>query len=184
MPLIILERKMAMDFSYALDIPTVALRYFNVYGPRQSLSNPYTGVIAIFLSRMMSGNSPYLFEDGGQLRDYIYVEDVAGINVASLTKGQGVYNVGTGRATSLLDIVGMLNRAAGLDIAPKISGEFRPGDNRHDFADNSKLWKAFGDIAFTDMQDGMKRLVEWSAGAHVNDLFEKEERERKRFLKS
>ena len=176
--------RLAMNFSYALDIPTVALRYFNVYGPRQSLSNPYTGVIAIFLSRMMSGNSPYLFEDGRQLRDYIYVEDVAGINVASLTKGQGVYNIGTGRATSLLDIVGMLNRAAGLDIKPKITGEFRPGDNRHDFADNSRLRKAFGDITFTDMQNGMKRLVEWSSGAHVNDLFEKEERERRRFLKS
>ena len=112
------------------------------------------------------------------------MEDVAGINVTSLTKGQGVYNVGTGRATSLLEIVGMLNRVAGLEIPPKISEEFRPGDNRHDFADNSKLRKAFGDISFTDMQDGMKRLVEWSAGAHINDLFEKEERERRRFLES
>jgi dTDP-L-rhamnose 4-epimerase len=153
-------KRLATNFSYALGIPTVALCNFNVYGPRQSLSNPYTGVIAIFLSRMISGNSPYLFEEGRQLRDCIYVEDVAGINVASLTKGQGVYNVGTGRATSLLDIVGMLNTAAGLDITPEISGDFRPGDNRHDFADNSRLRKAFGDIKFTDMHNGIKRLVE------------------------
>ena len=112
------------------------------------------------------------------------MEDIAGINVKSLTKGDGVYNVGTGRPTSLLDIVRMLNRAAGLDIPPKISGEFRPGDNRHDFADNSRLRKAFGDITFTDIQDGMKRLVEWSSGAQINDMFEKEERERRKYLKS
>lgn len=176
--------RLAMDFSYALGIPTVALRYFNVYGPRQSLSNPYTGVIAIFLSRMMSGNRPYLFEDGRQLRDYIYVEDVARINVESLHDMQGVYNVGTGKATSLLDIVETLNKTTGLGIEPEVSGEFRPGDNRHDFADLTNLEKAYGNITFTPMQDGMKRLVEWSSGEQVHDFFEKEENERKRFLES
>ena len=174
--------RLAIDFSYALGIPTVALRYFNVYGPRQSLNNPYTGVIAIFLSRIMSGNSPFLFEDGMQMRDYVYAEDVARVNVSSLTKGEGIYNVGTGKPHTLLDIVALLNKATGLDIEPFISGEFRPGDNRHDFADIGRLTRDFGTISFTEFNFGIRKLVEWSASARVKDLFEREERERKRFL--
>ncbi len=174
--------RLALDFGYALDIPTVAFRYFNVFGPRQSLSNPYTGVMAIFLSRLRSGNSPFLFEDGGQLRDYVYVEDVARINTIALRKGSGVYNVGTGRPRSLLDVEGMLSRATGSDIKPIVSGEFRPGDNRHDFADIARLKNTFGGVDFTDMEKGIKNLVEWSAAAEVNDMFERQESERKRYL--
>ncbi len=174
--------RLAIDFSYALGIPTVALRYFNVYGPRQSLSNPYTGVIAIFLSRMKSGNRPYLFEDGMQMRDYVYVEDVARVNVASLTRGEGIYNVGNGKPVSLMDTVMHLNRAAGLSIAPFVSGEFRPGDNRHDFADIGRLTRDYGTIRFIKFEHGMKKLVEWGTDARARDLFEREETERRRFL--
>ena len=131
--------RMAMFYSDVLGIPSVALRYFNVYGPRQSLNNPYTGVVAIFLSRLKNNHKPVLFEDGKQMRDYIYVKDVADINVMSLTKGFGVYNVGTGRPTALLDIVSTLNRLLNTNIEPDVNGDFRPGDNRHDFADNSRL---------------------------------------------
>lgn len=85
--------QMSMFYSEVLEIPSVALRYFNVYGPRQSLSNPYTGVVAIFLSRLKNNQKPVLFKDGKQIRDYTYVKNVADINVRSLTKGSGVYNV-------------------------------------------------------------------------------------------
>ncbi|MCL5678477.1 MAG: SDR family NAD(P)-dependent oxidoreductase [Candidatus Thermoplasmatota archaeon] len=176
--------RLALDFGYALGIPTVALRYFNVYGPRQSLSNPYTGVIAIFLSRLKSGNRPFLFEDGRQLRDYIYVEDVAGINAEALKKGLGVYNVGTGKPRSLLEVVNMLRNNLGSELEAHVSEEFRPGDNRHDFADNSLLRKTFGDIKFTEMDRGIDKLIRWSSEIEATDMFEMEEKERKRYLAS
>jgi dTDP-L-rhamnose 4-epimerase len=174
--------RLAMGFSSALGIDTVALRYFNVYGPRQSLNNPYTGVMAIFLSRLQSGHQPFLFEDGGQLRDYIYVEDVAKVNVTALTKGSGSINVGTGKPTSLKGVVSILDDALGSNIKPVISGEFRPGDNRHDFANLDLFEETFGNTSFTPMSSGIKDLVKWSATAPIHDMFEKEERERKRFL--
>ncbi|MBX8632739.1 MAG: NAD-dependent epimerase/dehydratase family protein [Thermoplasmata archaeon] len=174
--------RLSLDFAYSLGIHTVALRYFNVYGPRQSLSNPYTGVMAIFLSRLKSGNRPFLFEDGRQLRDYIYVGDVARINADALKKGNGVYNVGTGKPSSLVEVVGYLNRSLGTDTEPVISNDFRPGDNRHDYADNTLLRKSFGNMEFRDMKSGIEELVKWSSKADVHDMFEKEEKERKRYL--
>jgi dTDP-L-rhamnose 4-epimerase len=173
---------LAMGFSSALGIETAALRYFNVYGPRQSLSNPYTGVMAIFLTRLQSGNRPFLFEDGAQLRDYVYVEDVARVNVSALARGRGAVNVGTGRPTSLREVVRQLDDALGCGISPTLSGEFRPGDNRHDFADLRRFQETFGKLPLTPMSKGIRKLVEWSASAQVHDNFEKEERERKRFL--
>lgn len=174
--------RLAMDYSYALEIPTVAFRYFNVYGERQSLSNPYTGVMAIFLSRIKNGKSPFLFEDGKQLRDYIYVKDVARFNADALNNGSGVYNLGTGSGTSLLDVVQMLNQALGTDIQPIISNEFRPGDNRHDFADVSSLIRDFGKTELMPLELGIKLLIQWSEGVEFIDRFEREEKERKKYL--
>lgn len=174
--------RIALSFADVLNIPTVALRYFNVYGPRQSLSNPYTGVVAIFLSRLKNNNSPYIFEDGNQLRDYIYVKDVANINVQSLEHGYGAYNVGTGTPHSLRQVVGILNENLGTDIPPIISNEFRPGDNRHDFADIKKLKRDFQLPDFVNFKEGMLRLVEESQKINAKDYFEKQEQERKKFL--
>lgn len=174
--------RLAMDYSYSLGIPTVAFRYFNIYGERQSLSNPYTGVMAIFISRIKNNNSPFLFEDGKQLRDYIYVKDVAKFNVDALNKGNGVYNLGTGTAFSLLGIVKMLNNALGTNIHPTVSNEFRPGDNRHDFADISTLFRDFEKRKFTPLEKGIKILAKWSENIDSVDRFEKEEKERKKFM--
>ena len=174
--------RLAMDYSYSLGIQTVAFRYFNVYGERQSLSNPYTGVMAIFLSRIKNNNNPFLFEDGGQLRDYIYVKDVAKLNVDALEKGSGVYNLGTGSGTSLIQVVEKLNHALGTDVTPTISNDFRPGDNRHDFADTTALISDFGKRNFTPLENGIKILAKWSEGVNSVDRFEKEELERKKFL--
>ncbi|MDS0256809.1 NAD-dependent epimerase/dehydratase family protein [Thermoplasmatales archaeon AK] len=176
--------RMAMFYSDILDIPTVALRYFNVYGPRQSLSNPYTGVVAIFLSRLKNNHRPVLFEDGKQLRDYIYVRDVAEINALSLVKGSGVYNVGTGKPKSLNDVVSTLNNLLGTNIEPEITGDFRLGDNRHDFADNSRLISDYGISDFTTFEDGMMTLISKTKDQRTKDMFEKEEAERKKFLRS
>lgn len=174
--------RLAIDYSYAMGIKTVAFRYFNVYGERQSLNNPYTGVMAIFLSRLKNNNPPFLFEDGKQLRDYIYVKDVAKLNVLALEKGSGVYNLGTGKPTSLLEIVRKLNEELGLSIDPTVSNEFRPGDNRHDYANLERLRKDFGNISFTEMNHGIEKLIEWSRTEKSVDKFEREERERKKYL--
>lgn len=176
--------RLAMDFSYALGIPTVAFRYFNAYGERQSLNNPYTGVMAIFLSRLKNRNSPLLFEDGNQLRDYIHVSDVARLNVNALTLGNGVYNLGTGKPSSLLEIVSLLNNKLGTSIAPKIPGMFRVGDNRHDYADMTKLKKDFGTIDFVTLEEGISRLCKWAERSKAIDKFEKAEKERKRYLEN
>lgn len=174
--------RLAVDYSYSIGIPTVAFRYFNVYGERQSLSNPYTGVMAIFLSRIKNNNSPLLFEDGKQLRDYIYVKDVARLNVDALKNGSGVYNLGTGSGTSLIGIVEKLNKELGTKVSPNVSTEFRPGDNRHDFANVSHLVRDFGKINFTPLDKGIRDLANWSEGVNSIDRFEKEEAERKKFL--
>ena len=174
--------RMAMFYSDILEMPSVALRYFNVYGPRQSLSNPYTGVVAIFLSRLKNSHKPVLFEDGKQMRDYIYVKDVAYINVRSLTKGSRIYNVGTGKPESLLGVVSTLNSILNTNIEPEITGDFRPGDNRHDFADNSRLTSDYGISKFVDFDDGMRALVSEARSLDAKDMFEKEEVERKKFL--
>jgi dTDP-L-rhamnose 4-epimerase len=176
---------LALDYSAALGIPVVAFRYFNVFGPRQSLSNPYAGVIAIFLSRIKNGMPPILFEDGKQLRDYVYVEDVARLNVEAVENdSKGVFNVGTGEAHSLLDVVDSLNRIYGSKVKPNITQKFRLGDNRHDFADCSKLIKSFGSTKFTPFMRGLEKLVEWAEDVQAIDLFDRAEKERVRFLGS
>jgi dTDP-L-rhamnose 4-epimerase len=174
---------LAMDYMSVLGIPTVAFRYFNVYGPRQSLSNPYTGVVAILLSRIKNGNQPVVFEDGKQLRDYVYVEDVARLNADALeNNAQGVFNLGTGKPHNLLQVIEFLKETLGSGIAPRVTQEYRPGDNRHDFADNYKLASAFNFRQFASLKDGLERLVEWARTAKSVDLFEREERERLAYL--
>ena len=177
--------RISVSYAEVLSIPTVAFRYFNVYGPRQSLSNPYTGVVAIFLSRLKNKNPPIVFEDGMQLRDFIYVDDIARHNVMAIEnqKAEGVYNLGTGKPITLLDIIEKLNKLIGTNITPHIPEDFRPGDNRHDYSDISRLKKTFGDGSFVGIEEGMKKLAEWSENVEAVDNLEKAERERKRFLK-
>jgi len=175
--------RIAVNFGFALKIPTVALRYFNVYGPRQSLSNPYTGIIAIFSSRIKNNNPPIIFEDGNQLRDFIYVEDVARVNLIALeSNAEGVYNVGTGRPTSILDIAEMLIDIFDSKVKPKITEEFRVGDNRHDFADISKIKKKLNFQPKWNLKRGFEKLVEWTESQEAIDMFERAEKERKEYL--
>ncbi len=122
--------------------PVVALRYSCTYGPRQSVFNPYTGVIAIFCTRLLNGLSPVMYEDGRQLRDFCYVEDIARANLLVATDDRangGVFNVGSGVGTAIGDLAALLADALGTPLWPELPGEFRPGEIRHLISDTRAL---------------------------------------------
>jgi dTDP-L-rhamnose 4-epimerase len=153
-------------------VPTTALRFFNVYGPRQALSNPYTGVAAIFSTRLLSGRPPIIFEDGQQSRDFVHVSDVARAVVSSLEPGVAdgeVLNIGTGRAITVAMVAETLARELGVDIHPDVRNEFRAGDIRHCYADIT-LGRRLLDFAPTvAFEDGMRELVAWLSGVSALD---------------
>lgn len=161
------QERMCMIFGDAYDIPTTALRFFNVYGTRQALSNPYTGVLAIFASRLLNGNPPRIFEDGGQKRDFVHAKDVAQASLLALTRDEAkgeVFNVGSGDTFTVSDIAAHLARAMGReDITPEITGQFRKGDIRHCFSDLTKARELLGFQPQVRFEDGLKELVEWVA---------------------
>jgi dTDP-L-rhamnose 4-epimerase len=153
----------------AYQIPTVALRYFNVYGPRQALSNPYTGVAAIFSSRILNKRPPVVFEDGLQKRDFIHVSDIvqANLKVLQSEKADGkVLNVGTGRAVSVLDIAESLSLHLGFNESPEIVNQYRIGDIRHCFADISRARELLDYEPQVSFDDGMRELAEWVSEQH------------------
>jgi dTDP-L-rhamnose 4-epimerase len=156
----------------AYGIPATALRFFNVYGPRQSLSNPYTGVAAIFSSRLLSGRGPVIFEDGRQSRDFVHVSDIAAAVVSALEPGTAdgqVLNVGTGRSTTIFDVGGVLSRELGVDFEPEIRNEYRAGDIRHCFADISRARESLGYTPAISFEEGMRELVGWLSGMSADD---------------
>jgi dTDP-L-rhamnose 4-epimerase len=167
------EMSLAVGRSYGL--PTVALRYFNVYGPRQALSNPYTGVCAIFSSRMKNDKSPIIFEDGLQSRDFISVHDIVQANMLALSKSNAdynVFNVGSGEQATILDIAIILGGLYGKKLLPDIVNKFRSGDIRHCFADISKIRK-LGFEPAVSIDTGMKELVDWGKMQESEDLGDK-----------
>ena len=151
----------------AYGIPTVALRLFNVYGPGQALSNPYTGVLAIFASRLLNGRAPRVFEDGGQRRDFVSVHDVARAFRLAL-EGDGAdglaVNIGSGGSVTVSALAELLGRTLGKEIAPEVTGEFRVGDVRHCFADVSLARETLGLQSQVALEDGIAELAEWLAG--------------------
>jgi dTDP-L-rhamnose 4-epimerase len=161
------QERMCLLFGSAYDVPTVALRFFNVYGARQSLSNPYTGVLAIFASRLLNGRPPLVHEDGGQLRDFVSVSDVARACRLALEQegadGRSV-NVGSGRSSSVLEIAHELGRVLEREIEPEIPGTFRAGDIRHCFADVTLARESLGFGAEVPLQEGMSELGAWLEG--------------------
>jgi dTDP-L-rhamnose 4-epimerase len=169
------QEEMLVVAGAAYQIPVVALRYFNVYGTRQSLNNPYTGVAAIFLSRLMNNKPPVAFEDGRQTRDFIHVRDVARANQVALEAPSDVpvvCNVGTGRPTSILDIARTLSEVLGQPSNIDVTRRFRAGDIRHCIADATRMAKQFNFRAEIDLADGMRELVEWSRTESASDQFD------------
>lgn len=152
----------------ALDLPVVALRLFNAYGSRQALSNPYTGVAAIFISRLLNDQAPLVFEDGEQRRDFVHVGDVANAFSTALESDKriwDVFNVGSGSPVTVNEIARTLARLLQKNIAPKILEEYRVGDIRHCFADTSKLREAFEMPSPRDFESGMDELIKWVKSA-------------------
>ena len=148
----------------AYKIPTVAFRYFNVYGTRQALSNPYTGVCAIFSSRLLNDQSPTVFEDGEQSRDFVHVSDIVQANLLALETDKGDYeamNVGTGRPSTVKQISELLAKGLGKQIKPDVVGKYREGDIRHCVADISKIKRLLGYEPKTTLEKGMEELLGW-----------------------
>jgi dTDP-L-rhamnose 4-epimerase len=146
----------------AYEIPTVALRYFNVYGSRQALSNPYTGVAAIFSSRLLNGHRPMVTEDGEQSRDFVHVSDIVQANLLALrceATGGRIYNVGTGRPTSVRQIAELLAERLGVDLTPEITGKFRAGDIRHCYADIERARMELGYEPRIKLEDGIDEVI-------------------------
>jgi dTDP-L-rhamnose 4-epimerase len=156
----------------AYKIPTVAFRYFNVYGTRQALSNPYTGVCAIFSSRLLNDQAPTIFEDGEQSRDFVHVSDIVQANLLALESSGGDYqamNIGTGRATSVKQIARLLAKGLNKDIEPVIVGKYREGDIRHCVADISKARKLLGYVPKVALETGLAELLEWLGEQDADD---------------
>jgi dTDP-L-rhamnose 4-epimerase len=170
------QERMCLLYGAAYDVPAVALRFFNVYGPRQALSNPYTGVLAIFASRLLNDRAPVVYEDGGQRRDFVNVADVARACRLALERdgadGEPV-NVGSGRSASVLEIGEALARLLGKEIEPEVPGKFRAGDIRHCFADVTRAREALGFEAEVAFEQGMAELAEWLEGQAADDRFDK-----------
>jgi dTDP-L-rhamnose 4-epimerase len=164
----------------AYEIPTVALRYFNVYGSRQALSNPYTGVAAIFSSRLLNRHVPLVTEDGLQSRDFVHVSDIVRANLLALrceATGGRVYNVGTGRSTTVRQIAELLAQHLGLEIKPEITGRFRAGDIRHCFADISRARTELGFEPRVALEEGIAEVIAFVREARAVDRVDEATRE-------
>ena len=177
------QEEMVMHIGRTYDIPAVSLRFFNVYGPRQALSNPYTGVCAIFISRIKNNNPPVIYEDGLQTRDFISVHDIVEANILAMTrKGADFeeFNVGSQNPMSIKKIADVLIKLYGKDLKPHITNQYRKGDVRHCFADIKKINNKLCFKPRVDLRAGMKELIEWSRTECAKDGFNKAKSELKR----
>jgi dTDP-L-rhamnose 4-epimerase len=169
------QERLCLVFGEAYGVPTVAMRFFNVYGPRQALSNPYTGVLAIFASRLLNGNAPLVYEDGEQRRDFVNVQDVARACTLALENdgadGHAV-NVASGRSVTVNEIARSLGDVLGVDAEPEVTGKFRAGDIRHCFADIAKARRLLGYEPQVELEDGMRELAGWLETQTAEDRVE------------
>ncbi len=167
------QERMCLMIGKAYGIPTVALRFFNVYGTRQSLSNPYTGVLAIFASRLLNNNPVLIFEDGNQKRDFVSVLDIARASRLALETPEAeydVFNVGSGNAYTINEIAGKMSEILGKeDIMPDICGKYRVGDIRHCSADITKARAILGYEPRVTLEQGLIELAEWLEGQTAED---------------
>jgi len=158
------QEEMVLLFGRTYDVPVVALRYFNIYGTRQALSNPYTGVAAIFASRLLNGRAPLMFEDGEQMRDFVCIHDVVQANLLALERAEAngqALNVGSGHPITIADVAATLAQEMGVTIPAEVTGRFRAGDIRHCFADVSRARQLLGYEPKYTFRAGVGELVEW-----------------------
>lgn len=167
------QERLCLVMGEAYGIPTVALRFFNAYGPRQALGNPYTGVLAIFAARYLNGNPPLIFEDGHQRRDFVSVHDVARACLLALDSGRAAgeaINIGSGQPRSVREVAVAMGRVMGREhIKPEITGEYRVGDIRHCYADIRRARELLGYAPRVAFEDGLDELATWLAGQTADD---------------
>lgn len=175
------QERLCLIIGEAYKIPTVALRFFNVYGSRQALSNPYTGVLAIFASRLLNGNAPIIFEDGEQKRDFVHVKDVARacrLALESPSASGMAINVGSGHSYTIMEIADLLCRTLGLSgPQPQVTCRYRVGDIRHCFADIGLARRVLGFDPATGLESGLGELAQWLTGQVAIDRFDEARRE-------
>jgi dTDP-L-rhamnose 4-epimerase len=166
------QERMCLMAGAAYKIPTVALRFFNVYGTRQALSNPYTGVLAIFAARFLNNKSPLVFEDGKQRRDFVHVKDVAIASRLALeveAAAGEVFNIGSGQYMTIREIAERMARVLGKQLPPQITGEYRVGDIRHCSADIGRARRVLGFKPSIDFDSGLAELASWLSTQTATD---------------
>jgi len=166
------QEQLTLNVASALGIPACALRYQNVYGPGQSLSNPYTGILSIFSTRMLNGNGINIFEDGTESRDFVYIDDVVSATVAAIETdfcGTMSLNVGSGSATDVLTIANLLKKHLKIEVPIEISGKFRVGDIRHNRADLRRIEKLLNFKPSMGINEGLKTFTEWVQSQQITE---------------
>ena len=174
------QERLTLNVCAAYGMQGVALRLFNAYGPGQALSNPYTGVLAIFASRLLHGKSPLVFEDGQQRRDFVHISDVADAFAVALEHPAApgnVYNIASGQVRTVADVATELARAMGSNLGPELAGKSRTGDIRHCFADIGKAGREIGFVPRQDFREGLAELAEWVARQEATDQHDHARRE-------
>ncbi|KJL21522.1 NAD-dependent epimerase/dehydratase family protein [Microbacterium azadirachtae] len=159
-----MQESLIMTVAPTIGVEPVSVRYQNVYGPGQSLKNPYTGILSIFSTLIRQGKDINIFEDGEESRDFVYIDDVVEATYLAATApaaAGGIFNVGSGVATSVNDVVAALFAAYGTEVPTRISGNYRLGDIRHNVADTSALREILGFTPAVAFEDGVKRFAEW-----------------------
>lgn len=158
------QEEMVLLFGRTYDVPVVALRYFNIFGTRQALSNPYTGVAAIFGSRLLNHNAPMIFEDGEQMRDFVSVHDIVQANLLAMQKAEAngmAINIGSGQPITVREVARIMADELSSSTGLEITGKYRAGDIRHCYADISLAHKVLGYSPCYGFRDGVAELVEW-----------------------
>jgi dTDP-L-rhamnose 4-epimerase len=169
------QEDLCLIYGRTYGMPVTALRFFNIYGTRQALSNPYTGVAAVFASRMLNGKQPLIFEDGEQMRDFVHVDDIVRANLLAMDRPESnghVINVGCGRPITIREVAEKLARSLGKDVFPVITNKYRAGDIRHCYADITKARNLLGYEPQVTHEAGFRELAEWLGGQQAEDRTE------------
>jgi len=166
------QEQMVMTVCPTIGIAPVAFRYQNVYGAGQSLSNPYTGILSIFSTQIRNGNGIKIFEDGKETRDFVYIDDVVDATMRGLEMEEAngeIFNVGTGEATDILTVANTLIKAYGIDVPVAVTGNFRLGDIRHNFADLTKINSKLSFVPQVSFEQGIKKFTDWVLQQEVQE---------------
>ena len=166
------QEQMVLNVCRSVNIPAVAFRYQNVYGPGQSLKNPYTGILSIFSTQIRNGNDINIFEDGEESRDFVFIDDVVNATVLGLEMEEAnyeVFNVGSGIQTTVMEVATILKEKYNSPVSIEVTGNFRLGDIRHNVADLSKIKEKLGFTPQYDFKTGVSKFVEWVQSQEVNE---------------